>query len=455
MAVHRRDRFELVATGDAMITRELGPYAGTADRFDGLIDRVRGADAAVTNLEVLVHDYEADAGVYPTRSLGTFMRAPPAVLDELEWMGFDLFTTATNHAFDYAYGGLERTMAALEARGLRYAGIGRNLYEARRPAYLETPGGRVGLLSTCTTINPGSEATPQSAAMHGSPGINPLRRDRVYRVLPDQLEQLRAISETLNIEEIKREWLERGIYGGHDWLKEEFFHFMDMKMQATEDPDEVGIHDVLDEDDRAGVLEWVVEADAAADWVVVGIHCHESPLGYHNKPTVPGFLREFAHACVDAGADAVVGHGPHILRGIEVYEGAPICYSLGNFVDQRESIERLPPAQYARHGLEDPTKVSSVFDSRSLDEKGELKADFADPWWWRSVLPSMHFAGGELEAIELRPLTLQGEAGRPGRGTPVLADGDEAAAVLDRLVDLSAPFDTTIEVDGDVGHVVV
>jgi hypothetical protein len=45
-----------------------------------------------------------------------------------------------------------------------------------------------------------------------------------------------------------------------------------------------------------------------------------------------GDLRRFARAVIDAGADAVVGHGPHVLRGIEFYRGKPIAYSLGNFV---------------------------------------------------------------------------------------------------------------------------
>jgi hypothetical protein len=48
-----------------------------------------------------------------------------------------------------------------------------------------------------------------------------------------------------------------------------------------------------------------------------------------------GDLRAWARAVVDAGADAVVGHGPHVLRGIEFYRGKPIAYSLGNFLTYR------------------------------------------------------------------------------------------------------------------------
>jgi hypothetical protein len=48
-----------------------------------------------------------------------------------------------------------------------------------------------------------------------------------------------------------------------------------------------------------------------------------------------GDLRNWAHAMIEAGADAVVGHGPHVLRGVEFYRGHPIVYSLGNFLNYR------------------------------------------------------------------------------------------------------------------------
>jgi hypothetical protein len=48
-----------------------------------------------------------------------------------------------------------------------------------------------------------------------------------------------------------------------------------------------------------------------------------------------GELRAWARAVIDAGADAVIGHGPHVLRGIEFYRGKPIAYSLGNFLTYR------------------------------------------------------------------------------------------------------------------------
>lgn len=59
--------------------------------------------------------------------------------------------------------------------------------------------------------------------------------------------------------------------------------------------------------------------------------------------TVPfAWQQQLGHAFVDAGADAVVGHHPHVVQGIEVYKGRPIAYSLGNFAFGGNSLARHP-----------------------------------------------------------------------------------------------------------------
>ncbi len=80
-----------------------------------------------------------------------------------------------------------------------------------------------------------------------------------------------------------------------------------------------------------------------ADVVLVTFHGGAEGVEAQHVDTAPEFLgqeprgalREWAHAVVDAGASAVVGHGPHVLRGIEFYRGRPIAYSLGNFATYR------------------------------------------------------------------------------------------------------------------------
>ena len=61
------------------------------------------------------------------------------------------------------------------------------------------------------------------------------------------------------------------------------------------------------------------EAGKQADVVLVSIHAHETDAGDTKVPAM--FLETFARRCVDAGADVIIGHGPHELRGIEIYKG--------------------------------------------------------------------------------------------------------------------------------------
>jgi Bacterial capsule synthesis protein PGA_cap len=84
----------------------------------------------------------------------------------------------------------------------------------------------------------------------------------------------------------------------------------------------------------------VRRADRRADVVVVMMHAGaegadriHTPIGAERAfGENRGDTRRFAHAVVDAGADLVVGSGPHVVRGVESYRGRPIAYSLGNFL---------------------------------------------------------------------------------------------------------------------------
>jgi len=91
--------------------------------------------------------------------------------------------------------------------------------------------------------------------------------------------------------------------------------------------------------DVAAARRLVREAVEKADLVVVTFHGGAEGSDRTHVPRGPetylgenrGSLRRFAHAVVDAGADLVVGHGPHVLRGMEWYRERLIAYSMGNF----------------------------------------------------------------------------------------------------------------------------
>lgn len=93
----------------------------------------------------------------------------------------------------------------------------------------------------------------------------------------------------------------------------------------------------LDDHDAARAL--VTRAAADAQLVIVSFHGGAEGVGHEHVPDGPesyygdrrGSVRAFAHAMIDAGADLVLGHGPHVVRGMEIRAGRLIAYSLGSF----------------------------------------------------------------------------------------------------------------------------
>jgi hypothetical protein len=91
--------------------------------------------------------------------------------------------------------------------------------------------------------------------------------------------------------------------------------------------------------DLAFARQLVAAADRKADIVVVSFHGGAEGTDHQHVPNrlelfageKRGNLPAFAHTVIDAGADLVLGHGPHVLRGMEIYKGRLIAYSLGNF----------------------------------------------------------------------------------------------------------------------------
>lgn len=95
--------------------------------------------------------------------------------------------------------------------------------------------------------------------------------------------------------------------------------------------------------DLPAVRALVAQARHEADVVIVYFHAgtqgadavHVGPGDEYVDGNPQGNVQEFAHTAVDAGADLVIGTGPHVLRGIQFYRGHMIDYSLGNFVGYR------------------------------------------------------------------------------------------------------------------------
>jgi len=421
-----------------MITR--GALASRDESVAGLVALVRDADVAFTNLEVLPNDFRG----YPAvESGGTHLAAHRGVLDDLIAMGFNLFSCANNHALDYSIEGLLATIEVLEEKGVPFAGIGRTLAEARMPVYLDHEGGSVAMVSCCSTFAKGQSAGDQRPEIQGRPGLNPLRFDVTYEVTQEQLGTLREIADALGLERQRREWIQLGFASPPK--DPSIFPLTDTNLRSAEllnarfrAADQPVVKTVPDAQDMEEVLKWTREARLRADVVLVGLHAHEQEATIEDPAE---FVRTFARRAVEEGADVVVGHGPHLLRGVEVYRGKPIFYSLGNFIAQNELVHKLPADSYEYFGVGPDKTPAELFQIRhGYDKKGFP----ADKRFWQTVVPVCDFEDGRLRWIEAIPVTL--DHGRPvhRRGRPRLAEGEEAEEILARFARLSEAFGTRI-----------
>lgn len=438
----------IAAAGDAIITRRLS--ASDSSGLSAIVDRTRDADISVINLEVLLHNYDG----YPSESSGgTYMRAPPWAADELVWAGFDAFSAATNHAGDYSHGGMEATIQALEERSIPYAGLGRTLADARAPAYVDSPVGRVGVVSACSTVTPGDRAGKQRPDLHGRPGVSPLSLDTKYMIDQKDYDRIIELSEDLGLEAVKQRANDLGFpVPGEDTDGLTLINAGDGENLQFVVDDDTGINKIPSDTDREAIIEQIRAANRQAKYVISTLHVHEGEGALSNDSTVPAWLESFARQCIDAGADAFIGHGPHVLRGIELYEGAPIFYSLGNFIMQNETVTRLPAEIYERYDLDPITsQPADLFDARTFDKNGNRIGFLADSAFWESIVPICSIGSNGIDQIECLPVELHYEDARAVRGEPRLATGEMATRILENLAELAEPYGTEVTIKEDVG----
>ena len=149
----RRD-LSITVAGDAMITRRMRGYK--EEGFLKLVNILKSSDVSMANLEMLFHDYESTW----QWSGATYTRSDPRNIEELKWMGIDAVTTANNHSFDFSEGGFLTTLKHCNEADLPHAGGGGDIDEARSPAYVDSPRGRVAIMSATSTFSETSRAGP-------------------------------------------------------------------------------------------------------------------------------------------------------------------------------------------------------------------------------------------------------------------------------------------------------
>jgi poly-gamma-glutamate capsule biosynthesis protein CapA/YwtB (metallophosphatase superfamily) len=205
------------------------------------------------------------------------MPAPAADPDHLKAVknaGLDIATLASNHMFDQGPFGLADTVSGLTELGIATVGAGANIAEARKPAILEKNGVTVGVLAyNCV----GPRESWATAVKAGTAHIHVMTHYELEYASP-----------------------------GSRPAEFSFPH-----------PDHV---EAMENDIR--------QLKSLVDVVVVVFH-----KGMVRIPVkLAHYERQVSRAAIDAGADAVVGHHAHILRGVEVYKGRPIYHGVNHFV---------------------------------------------------------------------------------------------------------------------------
>ena len=309
-------------------------------------------------------------------------------------------------------------------------------------AYLDTKNGRVALISVVSTMmNEAAMAGKQSRRFKGRPGVNGLRIDEYIEVTPERFEAIKEIAEFSNVN------AEYDIVRAEGYLPQVEEGTVPLKKMVFKLGDKTKYMTHPNETDTERVLKAIKEAQMQADYVIVSVHSHE--LSGTAKENPADFLCEFAHRCIDCGAHAIIGHGPHLLRPMEIYKKRPIFYSLGDFVIHNENIPYAPYEMYESQGLTDDATMRELFYSRS---KGYTRGLMRDRRMLESVIPYFEMDEGELKYVELMPIELNFDKQEIcQKGNPHFS---KEHGIIERLSEMSKPFGTKITIN-DKGYGVV
>jgi hypothetical protein len=359
----------VTAVGDMIFTEKISGFP--EPDHQNLYRLMREADIGFGNLEMSLND-RADL----QRPFYNF-RMGREFAWEIADIGINLVSMANNHSLDFGPEGLAECLKILDHTSIKHAGGGLTLAEAHAPAIkkVQNQKTKFGLLSYMRYWYPKRTSNPNGPSLATiDPGVILVRNGD--------------------------------------------------KVESVEGPLESDIEAMEDD---------VVLAKRHTNIVMVTLHVHDlshdRSYGYPDT-TPPNDSIEYRRA-IDAGADVVFGHGPHVLRGIEIYKGKPIFYSLGNFIYQYRTPDKIPIDLIHQRDpeVERPTNVS-VYDRR--DSRQEME----------SVLVRITINKEKFKKIQLIPVTLDDEG--PRYGSPRLANSQRAKEIIALIQKLSAPYKTKI-----------
>jgi poly-gamma-glutamate synthesis protein (capsule biosynthesis protein) len=419
------DGFTMASVGDTIVAY---PQSANPDpAFQGVLKLVRDADVATANYEGNIIDGRTFRGTGPGGFGGT-----PDVAADVKAMGFDLVARSNNHAGEYGYEGLLETNNWLDKAGIVYAGSGEKYASARAARFVSTARGRVGMVATASSYAEAMVAQAGRGEWPGRGGQSALHYTRFFMTPPALWQSVKSIRDAFPNG--------TGFYvptndtaDAITMLGERF----KLAPNATKPSYSYQMNDA----DLRDLVAAVTEGKTRSDFMTFAIHAHQfadtkggerglnlpDSEDLDTNSSIADFLPVLARSVIDAGADAFLGTGVHVLRGIEIYKGRPIFYGLGEFFRQMDVI-----------GL-------SGMGGRGRGEEN------SPPIKYESVVALSRFEHGQLSEIRLHPLELTDDVRMAHRGIPRIASPQTAQRILARLQKLSAPLGTTITIENNIG----
>jgi len=376
----------ITAVGDLMLSRPEASRPGPP--VQEMYRVMREADIGFGNCEQVV----ASVGFYAQRM------AYPAILDDFKAAGLNSLSLANNHFMDMGPIPAVQGLEELRARDIQFAGCGRNLEEALAPGIKVVKGVRVGLMSfwcSAATFAPPAYMEQARAGVN-KPGLAMIVGQQVTVPGSDTPVLLPAAA--------------------------------DMRMLADS----------------------VAKAKTQVDFLMVSFHQHwggQEGTGQGIIPPQPPARRTsiiaadlnaarnhvndgrklICRAAVDAGADVILGHGNHVLNGVEIYKGKPILYSLGHFY-----IEGMKDGRALPQFFFSPTMVAQIENGWWLEEQR-----------W-SAIARLFVQGGRVTRLDLVPVTMDIQKD----GLPSFADDALSQRIVGAVQTLSKPLGTDVRSRG-------
>ncbi|MFC2165651.1 CapA family protein [Acidobacteriota bacterium] len=358
----------VTAVGDMIFNQEISGYK--EPEYQNLYRIMRDAHIAYGNLEMSINEQ-------PDKQMGTYdFGREREFAWEVAKIGINMVSLGNNHQLDYGPEGLKDCLKFLRRSGIGYAGAGKNLQEARAPDKRQIYMTKFALLSNYSA---GWKICPPK----DGPVISTVYAPKVL---------------------------------------------LEQKDGSTK-----AIHAPV-EDEVKAMEDSIVLAKRHADIVMVHFHVHwvEHARAYGIPDTVPPHQRPVFYRAIDAGADIILGNGPHVLRGIEIYKGKPILYSQGNFIYQWKTPNKIPAIVYSR----DQESLSGYEDIDS-SLRGQDPKEEAETYLARFTIRNK-----KVRRIELIPVILHVTGEK--MGSPKLADNKRGKEIIGLLQKLSEKYKTKI-----------